>query len=426
MLVSTPPKVALLHFHPTGQPSTWIIELATKLRSSGIDAHLDAWDLKFGQDVIAYKEKHIYDSSFKHVLVIFDEAYTGVTSNNVELQLARMELYKNVEQTRILPLVNLKEKDLVAALPPSVRSRHYLSFLDYNKAYEQLVNTIYDLSPKPKLGKPASPLSTNFFTAAPYIDTIQQYPTRINQQSRLFFEAFLAKIRKAAGNFKFFKTAWKEFLAYVSIKDLYPSFNTGSLIECLEELGKMKQEKDRETDFSLLVQELFLMAVVLGFKARNFSFLGNLLQGNYWGVQEENTSFVVFNGWSAATLSSWSIEKAGAITEQLYKEMSIHFPIKQLLEADLLCHYIALMKEQTWIPFFAPFIKTTTYPISWLEKLSIKKFFHKTKSLYGVEGQADFEKAMNKAYLHYSNLEFWPYSAVLPLEKVIPRKVAIL
>ena len=430
MINPTPPKVSLLHFHPTGQPSEWIKKLASQLIAAGIDVQLDAWELKLGQDVYAYKEKAINNPFYKHVLLVFDEAYynrvqAGTAEKQLETQLTRMEIYQDVKQTRIIPIVHLKQehKNL---LPLSIRSRHFLDFSNYENAQLHLLHTIYQVSSKPDLGNTPVNLEPFYFSAAPYLDIIQQQPTRINQQGRLFFEDFLAKMRQVSGNYEYLKTAWKEFLEYVSIKDLEPSFNAGSLIECLEELGKMKQEEEREENFSLVVHELFLMAIAIGFKARNFSFLGNLLQGNYIGVQAENSSFVVFNVWSATALSQWKIERAGAITEQLQQQMTPHFSIEQLVEADLLCHYIALMKQQTWIPFFAPYIKATTYPISWLKKLSIKKFFHKTKQLYGVEQEKDFEKSMNRAYLHFSQLEFWPYTAVYTLEQVIPRKIAVL
>ena len=165
---------------------------------------------------------------------------------------------------------------------------------------------------------------------------------------------------------------------------------------------------------------------MIGFQARNISFLGNQLQGHYIGVHSARTSFILFNCWKGTNLAAVTLEQTTAVTNALYEALTPHYTPKQMVEADLICYYIARIKEQLWIPFLAPYIKEDTYPISWLDKLSIKRFFHKTKRLYKVETAKEFGKAMNNAYLHQKKQPLHLYLTVLPLDEVVPRRVAIL
>ncbi|MGH1334518.1 MAG: toll/interleukin-1 receptor domain-containing protein [Aureispira sp.] len=432
---TTSPKISILHFHPTGKPATWITTLATQLRADGVDVHLDVWDLQLGQDVYNYKEKAIYDTSFKHVLIILDVAYfdkvaQGNAQNQLETQLTRNELYKDVEQTMLIPVVRRRVGDTKEQLPPAIRGRYCLDFSENHQAaaYAQLTQTIYDTRTppiKPPLGSPMK-LSNAYFSAMPYLELIRQQPTRMNQQSHLFFQAFLAVLKQAKSDHQFLRIAWREFLEEVSIKDLEPSFNTTSLIEALEELGKIAQKGPLDSVLSIFIQELFLTTIIVGFQARNFRFLENLLQGHYLNVHLEQTSFVLFNCWKEQSLAALTEQQATGITRALHDELTPHYSLEQIVEADLICHYIAQMKAETWVPFLAFYIEDKTYPISWLDKLSIKKFFNKTKRLYNVDTATDFGKAVNNAYLHQIKHPLKLYSAVLPLDKVVPRKVAYL
>lgn len=434
---ATSPKISILHFHPTGNPATWITTLATRLRTDGIDVHLDIWDLQLGQDVYNYKEKAIYDASFKHVLLILDVAYfdkvaQGNAQNQLETQLTKNVLYKDLEQTRLIPLLRQREGDTKEQLPPAVQSRYSLHFSEDDKeaAYRQLKETIYASSThptliKPPLGSPIEP-SNAYFSAVPYLELIQQQPIKINRQSHLFFNAFLSILKRAAGEYQFLRVAWREFLEYVSRKELEPSFDTTSLLETLEKLGQMGQDEPMDNALSIFIHELFLTGIVIGFQARNISFLGNQLQGHYIGVHSTRTSFILFNCWKGINVGVVTLEQRTVITNTLYEALTPHYTLKQIVEADLICYYIARTKQQLWVPFLAPYIKEDTYPISWLNKLSIKKFFHKTKRLYKVDTAEEFGKAMNIAYLHQKKQPLPLYPAILPFDKVVPRRVAIL
>src|SRR5215472_8574315 len=59
----------------TEEHRQWVLELAMRLRSHGIDVLLDRWHLKPGQDKYAFMERMVTDPAVKKVIVICDRRY---------------------------------------------------------------------------------------------------------------------------------------------------------------------------------------------------------------------------------------------------------------------------------------------------------------------------------------------------------------
>ena len=51
----------------------WVLDLATRLRESGVDAILDKWDLKEGQEANAFMEKMVSDEEITKVIIVSDK-----------------------------------------------------------------------------------------------------------------------------------------------------------------------------------------------------------------------------------------------------------------------------------------------------------------------------------------------------------------
>ena len=50
------PKVFISYSHDSQSHKDWVRQLATDLRDKGIDAILDQWELKLGDDLAAFME----------------------------------------------------------------------------------------------------------------------------------------------------------------------------------------------------------------------------------------------------------------------------------------------------------------------------------------------------------------------------------
>lgn len=57
-----PPKVFISYSHDSATHKKWVLEFATTLRDRGVDAILDQWDLKPGDDLSEFMEQNLEDS----------------------------------------------------------------------------------------------------------------------------------------------------------------------------------------------------------------------------------------------------------------------------------------------------------------------------------------------------------------------------
>jgi len=73
--VKNPPKVFISYSWSSPEHEDFVLELAEKLVTDGINVILDKWDLKEGHDKYAFMEKMVADTSVKKVLVISDKQY---------------------------------------------------------------------------------------------------------------------------------------------------------------------------------------------------------------------------------------------------------------------------------------------------------------------------------------------------------------
>src|SRR6266849_537201 len=87
------------------QHRQWVLELAKRLVSHGIDVILDVWHLKPGQDKYVFMERMVTDPQVKRVLIICNRSYQekadGRTGGvGTESQIISPEVYGKVDQEK--------------------------------------------------------------------------------------------------------------------------------------------------------------------------------------------------------------------------------------------------------------------------------------------------------------------------------------
>ena len=68
-----PPRVFISYSHDSASHKEWVLNFATTLRNRGIDAVLDQWDLKPGDDIPHFMETELSRSDF--VIMVCTESY---------------------------------------------------------------------------------------------------------------------------------------------------------------------------------------------------------------------------------------------------------------------------------------------------------------------------------------------------------------
>lgn len=152
---------------------TWVRKLATDLRASGIDATLDQWDLKLGQDLAAFMSSGI--SIADRVLLVCSDQYVakanaGTGGVGYERLIVTAEVIAAIDTKKFVPIVRSNKSK--TKVPIALGSRLYIDFDDdtqYRQRLEELAREIHGV---PALAKP--PLGPN-----PFSGTVDKTPTPI-------------------------------------------------------------------------------------------------------------------------------------------------------------------------------------------------------------------------------------------------------
>ena len=142
------PTVFISYSHDSDEHKNWVLQLATRLRSNGVDVILDRWNLKFGSDVASFMERGL--SSSVRIVCVCSETYVrkaneGKGGAGYEKQIMTAEYINDQNTNWVIPLIrnNSGEKKT----PTFLAGRLYISFeepLLYESKYEELLRDILD------------------------------------------------------------------------------------------------------------------------------------------------------------------------------------------------------------------------------------------------------------------------------------------
>jgi len=157
------PTVFLSYSHDTHDHKQWVLQLATDLRANGIDAILDQWDLKPGQDMAAFMQHGIVESD--RVILVCSDTYVnkadgGSGGVGYERLIVTAELVQNIDTKKFIPIV--RNNDSKTKTPIFMGPRLYIDFnkdTDYTNKIEELLREVHS---SPALVKP--PLGVNPFS----------------------------------------------------------------------------------------------------------------------------------------------------------------------------------------------------------------------------------------------------------------------
>ena len=152
------PKVFMSYSHDSEEHKEWVLQLATRLRSNGVDVLLDRWNLKLGSDLAAFMEQGL--SKSQRVICVCSETYVekanrGKGGAGYEKQNISAEYLKDQNTNWVIPLIKNNNAD--KKTPIFLGTRQYVSFEDpalYEAKYEELLRDILDepVLPIPPIG----------------------------------------------------------------------------------------------------------------------------------------------------------------------------------------------------------------------------------------------------------------------------------
>ncbi|KAA3597159.1 MAG: TIR domain-containing protein [Calditrichaeota bacterium] len=151
------PKVFISYSHDSQEHKMWVMDLATRLRNFSVDAILDQWELKLGDDLPHFMETNLESSDY--VLMICTDNYVkkanaGKGGVGYEKMIVTSDLMSRIDSNKIIPIIR---QDGAHKVPTFLKTKLFIDFSlnnDYESNFDELARTIHKkpLFKKPEIG----------------------------------------------------------------------------------------------------------------------------------------------------------------------------------------------------------------------------------------------------------------------------------
>ncbi|MEZ8389773.1 toll/interleukin-1 receptor domain-containing protein [Vibrio splendidus] len=159
------PSVFITYSHDNQEHKKWVLDLATRLRNTGIDAALDQWDLRPGDDLPHFMEQNL--ASCDYVLMVCTENYvakanSGVGGVGYEKMIITADLLSRIDSNKVIPIIRQVGTNDV---PTFLKTKLYVDFSrndEFEFSFDELVRAIHGapLYKKPEVGNnPFEPIT---------------------------------------------------------------------------------------------------------------------------------------------------------------------------------------------------------------------------------------------------------------------------
>lgn len=172
----TPVRAFISYSWTSPQHKAWVLELAKRLLSDGIDIELDTWALQPGRDPISFMEQMVTDKTVKKVIMVCDRMYKEKADGREggvgkEAQILTAEIYEKASEDKYAAIITEVDDNGKAYVPAYYHSKQYIDFADATKiedSYQELVRWLYD---KPQHVKPKVGVAPSFITEPNLVTT---------------------------------------------------------------------------------------------------------------------------------------------------------------------------------------------------------------------------------------------------------------
>jgi hypothetical protein len=321
------PKAFISYCWTTPDHEQWVLDLAERLISDGVDIFLDKYDLKEGQDTFVYMEKMVTDPNVSKVLAICDKMYAEKADGRkggvgTETQIISKEVYGKVDQEKFIAIITELDEKGDPYLPTYLKTRKYIDFSSLekmNENYEQLLRAIYErpLHQKPALGKPPSYLFEATRPSSPTLSKLQLLKDAIQKDKQDsingliadYLEAYLEALEgyrmdtqtedipideKIVSSLNDFLPYRNEFIDFLRLLTRYTNNSDVNerVFEFFEGLLQYKYKKDANIwqeywadNYKIMMYELFLYLITALIKNKNFKVAAMFLDRPYYHVK---------------------------------------------------------------------------------------------------------------------------------------------
>ena len=431
------PKIFISYSWSSKNHEDKVINFAERLVSDGVDVSIDKWDLKEGHDKYSFMETMVKSEDIDKVLIILDEKYAEKAEKRTggvgaETQIISPKIYSDVSQEKFIPIVFEKDDNGNPFLPTFLESRIYIDLSEsekFEENYDSLLRNIYKRPAyrKPKLGKAPSHLfedtpithETSFILRG-FDAQINKNPKRTTALIRDFLDKFYENLKdfsviftskddnKIIGkdicdNINSYTPLRNDFIYFFDkVVKSEADFNIDIdvIIRFLEKLPLLTYPQDKRSSWSsyefenynFFIHELFLYLIAVGIKNENYKFVEELLYSSYflqdnYGYKNEPVQFEKFYHYidiiDRYYNDAYSKTFLSPMADLMIKRIPEGFTIDNLVDSDLTCYYVAVIKGHYWFPLTYIYRRRSQFEL--FNRLVSCRHFEKVKILFNVE-----------------------------------------
>lgn len=432
-----------------------VLDLAKSLMAYGVEVILDVWDLKVGQDKYDFMEKMIKDDTLDRVLIVSDKEYSEKADMRqggvgTETQIISPSLYSDLGKNKFIPIVF--ERNLSTGeefLPLYAKGRMYIDLSNetvYQEEFEKLLREIFE---KPVLKKPTLGKIPLFLTQES-IDTFEverkaelvnkalgKDRFRLTFSIKEYFDFFISDLDKLIVKQK--EGEEPDEAAVRVIYDLLPyrqscitvmkafiqdrEINNELLIDFFTDFNNKIYDVKTNTGVNgnlgaeairFLLTELFVVTNALFLKYKRWDLLEVVIDNFYYDYQRnKDVGFVAFRH-PTRFIFNGKIEKEKkrvSLTADLMKERALEKEFKEIVEMDLVLHFISRINPtpkhnlySNWFPITHIYLEIIDGRLNFFNLLKSQRTLNNLLPLFGVPEEELKEKVRNvKSETGYSN-----------------------
>ena len=124
----TPPRVFISYSHDSAEHKKWVLDFATTLRSRGVDAVLDQWDLKPGDDLPEFMEQNL--AAADYAIMVCTKRYVakanaGEGGVGYEKMIMTSSSLSKISANKVIPIIREKGNP---STPTFLATKLYIDF----------------------------------------------------------------------------------------------------------------------------------------------------------------------------------------------------------------------------------------------------------------------------------------------------------
>lgn len=467
------PKIFISYSWTTPKHEDWVINLAERLVSDGVDVVIDKWNLKEGHDKFNFMETMVKSADIQRVLIILDKKYSEKAEQRAggvgtETQIISPKVYGAVSQEKFIPIIAEKDETGNAFVPTFLESIIYIDLSEqenFEENYEKLLRNIFQRPAysKPKLGKvpnylfDETPMThKTSITVRSFDNQISKSPQRLNSIIREFLNDFYNDLKgysvdvgRTRDSFIFGKVIHDNIVSYTPLRNDYIAFldkllkseldfDIEILIKFIEKLPLLKDPQDNRSswsqndfdNFRFFIHEIFLYTITIGLKNEKYKFVEEVLYSSYffqskYDSRNEPKRFdELYNHTSILDQyykQTYSKNFFSAMADLMIARIPEGFSKDNFIDADLLCYYVSELENLHWFPI--TYVYRSRGKFELFDRLISLRHFEKVKCLFAVNTPKELKDKLNlfketdknQNRIGYSN----SFDRVIPIYKLI-------